>query len=378
MQKKKVLVLGSTGSIGRQTLDVIRKNKELFEVVGLANNNNDLVFKQSQEFGVKRVAIADKSKYEERFKDWYWGDEGVEKLVRESDADIVVVAITGAKSLKPTLAAIESGKDVALASKEVMVLAGELVNKKVKEAGVKLLPIDSEHNAIWQALRSGKNKEIENILLTCSGGPFLNKKKEDFEKVTVKEALNHPKWKMGEKITIDSATLMNKGLEFIEAKWLFNLKAEQIEVVVHPQSLIHSAIQFHDGSIIAQIGDQDMRIAIQYALSYPERIKSDYKRIDWNNLEMNFSKADLDKFPCLKYAMESVKIGGTMPVVLNAADEIAVDLFLKEKIKFVDIPKIIKKVMDEHEVIKNANLEEIMEADKWAREEANKIANNID
>jgi len=377
MERKKVLILGSTGSIGCQTLDVIRKNKDLFEVVGLANNNNDLVFKQSQEFGVDKVAIADKGKYEERFKNWYWGDEGIEKLVRESDADIVVVAITGAKSLKPTLAAIETGKDIALASKEVMVLAGELVNKKVKEAGVKLLPIDSEHNAIWQALRSGKDKEIESILLTCSGGPFLKKKKEDFEKVTVKEALNHPKWKMGEKITIDSATLMNKGLEFIEAKWLFNLNPKQIEVVVHPQSLIHSAIQFHDGSIIAQIGDQDMRIAIQYALTYPERVKSDYKRIDWSNLDMNFSKPDLDKFPCLKYAMESVKIGGTMPVVLNAADEIAVDLFLKEKIRFVDIPKIIKEVMDNHKIIKDANLEEIMEVDKWAREEAKKIVRSI-
>jgi len=377
MERKKVLILGSTGSIGCQTLDVIRKNKDLFEVVGLANNNNDLVFKQSQEFGVDKVAIADRGKYEERFKNWYWGDEGIEKLVRESDADIVVVAITGAKSLKPTLAAIETGKDIALASKEVMVLAGELVNKKVKEAGVKLLPIDSEHNAIWQALRSGKDKEIESILLTCSGGPFLKKKKEDFEKVTVKEALNHPKWKMGEKITIDSATLMNKGLEFIEAKWLFDLNPEQIEVVVHPQSLIHSAIQFHDGSIIAQIGDQDMRIAIQYALTYPERVKSDYKRIDWSNLDMNFSKPDLDKFPCLKYAMESVKIGGTMPVVLNAADEIAVDLFLKEKIRFVDIPKIIKEVMDNHKIIKDANLEEIMEVDKWAREEAKKIVRSI-
>jgi 1-deoxy-D-xylulose-5-phosphate reductoisomerase len=376
MTRKKVLVLGSTGSIGCQTLDVIERNKNLFEIVGLANNNNDLLYEQSQKFNVSNVAVADKSKYNEKYKGWYWGDEGVEKLVRESDADIVVVAITGAKSLKPTLAAIESGKDIALASKEVMVMAGELINKKVKEFGVKLFPIDSEHNAIWQALRSGKDKEIEKIILTCSGGPFAKKEKKDFEKITVKEALNHPKWKMGERITIDSATLMNKGLEFIEAKWLFNLKAEEIEVVVHPQSLIHSAIQFHDGSIIAQIGDQDMRIAIQYALSYPNRIKNDFKRVDWNNLDMNFSKPDLDKFPCLRLAYEAVTVGGTMPIVLNAADEIVVDLFLKEKIKFTEIPVIIEKVMKNHKIIKNADLEEIMKVDEWARKEVMKMTKN--
>lgn len=373
MTRKKVLVLGSTGSIGCQTLDVISRNPDLFEIVGLANNNNDLLYEQSQKFKVKKVAVADKSKYNEKYKDWYWGDEGVERLVKETDADLVVVAITGAKSLKPTLIAIENGKDIALASKEVMVLAGELVNKKIKEFGVKLFPIDSEHNAIWQALRSGKEKEVEKVLLTCSGGPFLNKKKDDFEKITVKEALNHPKWKMGERITIDSATLMNKGLEFIEAKWLFNLDTEQIEVVVHPESLIHSAIQFQDGSIIAQIGDQDMRIAIQYALSYPNRIKNDFKRIDWSNLNMNFSKPDLDRFPCLRLAYEAAKIGRTMPVVLNAADEVVVDLFLKEKIKFIEIPKIIEEVMKNHKVTKGTNLEKIMAADKWAREETLRI-----
>ncbi len=371
--KKKILILGSTGSIGTQTLDIIKKNPNLFEVEGLACNDNlELVEKQAKDFGVKMVAIANKEKYISK-KNWYWGDEGILEMIENSKAELVVMAISGAKSLLPTLKSIEKGKNIALASKEVMVLAGEMINKKIIENKVKLLPIDSEHSAIWQSLRSGKKKEIEKIILSCSGGPFRTLDKKDFEKITVEQALNHPNWKMGKRITIDCATLMNKGLEFIEAKWLFGLKDEQIQVVIHPQSLIHSAVQFHDGSIIAQIGDKDMRVAIQYAMTYPNRIKNNLTRIDWwNGLKMDFDKPDLEKFPCLNYAMKASIIGGTMPVVLNAVDEMAVELFLNKKIKFVDIPKMVQRVMSKHKVIKNPNLNQILETDVWAREEANR------
>lgn len=375
MKKKKILVLGSTGSIGTQTLDVVSKNPDLFEIEGIACNGNfELAEKQAKDFGVKMVAIADKEKYDGEKENWYWGDEGILEMIENSQAELVVMAISGAKSLLPTLKAIEKGKDIALASKEVMVLAGEMVNKKVAENKVKLMPVDSEHSAIWQSLRSGKQKEIEKIILTCSGGPFRNLDKKELEEVTVEQALNHPNWNMGKRITTDCATLMNKGLEFIEAKWLFGLRDDQIQVVIHPQSLIHSGIQYQDGSIIAQIGDKDMRVAIQYALTYPDRIKNDLKRIDWwSGLKMDFDKPDLEKFPCLAYAMEASKVGGTMPVVLNAADEVAVSLFLEKKIKFVDIPKMVEKAMSKHKTIKNPNLNQILEVDAWAREEVKNI-----
>jgi 1-deoxy-D-xylulose-5-phosphate reductoisomerase len=368
---KKILVLGSTGSIGQQTLDVISKNPELFKIEGISCNENiELMTQQAKDFGVKMVAVADKEKYDIKKKNWYWGDEGILEMIEKSKADLVVMAISGAKSLLPTLKAIETGKNIALASKEVMVLAGETINKKVAENKVKLMPIDSEHSAIWQSLRSGKKKEIEKVILTCSGGPFRNLDKKEFKNITVEKALNHPNWSMGKRITIDSATMVNKGLEFIEAKWLFGLKDSQIQVVVHPQSLIHSAIQFHDGSIIAQIGDKNMRVAIQYALTYPNRIKNDLKRINWwNGLKMDFEKVNLDKFPCLGYAIEASKIGGTMPVILNAADEIAVSLFLEGKIKFTDIAMIIEKSMKQHKVINNPNLNQILETDVLVRQE---------
>ena len=370
--KKKILVLGSTGSIGTQTLDVVSKNPDLFEIEGIACNSNiELAEKQAKEFGVKMVAIANKENFNKQKKNWYWGDDGILEMIEKSKAELVVMAISGAKSLLPTLKAIEKGKDMALASKEVMVLAGEMVNKKIDEYKVKLLPIDSEHSAIWQSLRSGKKEEIEKIILTCSGGPFRTFDKKELENVTVEQALNHPNWNMGPRITIDSATYFNKGLEFIEAKWLFGVRDDQIQVVVHPQSLLHSAIQFRDGSVIGQMGDKDMRVAIQYALTYPDRIKNDLKRVDWwSGLKMDFEKPDLDKFPCLGYAMEASKIGGTMPVVLNAADEIAVGLFLEKKIKFLNIPKIIERVIKKHKVINNPTLDQILEVDNWAREEA--------
>jgi len=371
MNKKKILVLGSTGSIGQQTLDIVDRNRDRFEIEALTCNENvDLILEQSKKFGVKKIGVADKKRYQIKNKNWYWGEEEIEQMIRESKADLVVMAISGAKSLKPTLAAIESGKDVALASKEVMVLAGEIINQKVKEHKVNLLPVDSEHSAIWQCLRSGKKSEIEKIILTCSGGPFLNLDKSEFGKITAERALNHPNWKMGKRITIDCATLMNKGLEFIEAKWLFDLTDDQIEIVIHPQSLIHSAVQFWDGSIIAQIGNKDMRIPIQNALTYPDRVKNDLERVDWFNSKMDFYKPDLEKFPCLKYALEAAKIGGTMPVVLNAIDEVAVDLFLKQKIKFEDIPKMVEKALTNHKLIKKPNLKQILETDSIVRQTA--------
>ncbi|MPM23369.1 1-deoxy-D-xylulose 5-phosphate reductoisomerase [bioreactor metagenome] len=292
-------------------------------------------------------------------------------MIKKAEADLVIMAISGAKSLKPTLAAIESGKNVALASKEVMVLAGEIINQKASEKKVNILPIDSEHSAIWQALRSGKKEEIEQIILTCSGGPFLKLKSQDFKKIKPEDALKHPNWNMGQRITIDCATLMNKGLEFIEAKWLFGLIEEKIKVVIHPQSVIHSAIQYQDGSIIAQLGEKDMRIPIQYAINYPDRHRNDFKRIDWTNLKLDFEEPDLVKFPCLSLAMEASKIGGTMPVVLNAADEVAVELFLSEKIKFNDIPKIVEKAMRSHHPIQNPNINQILAINKLTREEIN-------
>jgi len=357
--------------VGRQTLEVIDQNRDKFEIVGLVCGSDiDLIEKQSKYFGVKKVGIADKNKYKKRKKDWCWGEEEIESMIKSSSAEIVVAAISGAKSLRPTLAAIESNKDVALASKEVMVLAGKMVMEKAAKYSVNLLPIDSEHSAIWQCLRSGEKKEVEKIILTCSGGPFLKKDQKDFEKIKVEDALNHPNWKMGPRITIDCATLMNKGLEFIEAKWLFGLKDNEIEIVIHPQSLIHSAVQYWDGSVIAQIGNKDMRLPIQYALSYPQRWPNVFERVNLFENKMEFEKPDLNKFPCLRYALEAVKTGESMPIVLNATDEVAVKLFLDEKIKFNDIPKIIEKTMAKHKVVKDPDLGKILEIDEWAREKA--------
>lgn len=371
MHKRKILILGSTGSVGKQALEVIDQNRDLFEIDGLVCNDNlDLIENQAKYFGVKKIGIGNKDKYKKKNTNWYWGEDEVGMMIRNSKAEIVIMSISGAKSLKPTLAAIESGKDVALASKEVMVLAGKLVMEKVKKNKVNLLPVDSEHSAIWQCLRGGQREEVEKVILTCSGGPFLNLNKKEFEKIKPEDALKHPNWKMGPRITIDCSTLLNKGMEFIEAKYLFDLKYEQIEIVIHPQSLIHSAVQYRDGSIMAQIANKDMRLPIQYALSYPKRWPNNFERINWFGLNINFEKPNLDKFPSLYYALEACKIGGSMTVVLNAADEIAVSLFLNKKIKFNDIPKIIKKTMEKHKVINNPNLNQILEVDKWAREEA--------
>lgn len=371
---KKILILGSTGSIGTQTLDVIKKNKDFFEVIGLVcNKNAHLLKEQISEFSPKYAGIYEKSaksKIATKGKmKFFFGEEEILNMIKKIECDIVVVAITGAAGLKPAITAIKSGKNIALATKEVMVLAGELIQKELKNnPKISLFPIDSEHSAIWQSLRSGEHDEIEKIILTCSGGPFIGKTINELKNVTVHEALNHPNWKMGKRITIDSATLMNKGLEIIEAKWLFDIPVEKIEVVIHPQSIFHSGVLFHDGSSIGQFGVPDMRIPIQYALSYPKRLKNDFPRRSLYNIgSLTFEKPDTKTFPCLSYAYDAISTGHTMPTVLNAADEVAVELFLKNKIKFLDIPKLIYKTMLRHKLVKNPSLDAILEVDRWAR-----------
>ncbi|PJC80914.1 1-deoxy-D-xylulose-5-phosphate reductoisomerase [Candidatus Roizmanbacteria bacterium CG_4_8_14_3_um_filter_36_12] len=368
---KKILILGSTGSIGKQTLEVVRQNKKHFQVVGLVCRNNiDLLKEQIKEFKPSYAGIYDeKINLREKNIKIFYGEEEILRLIKLINCDIVVIAISGAAGLQPAFAAIKSNKNVALATKEVMVLAGGLIKEELKKRPkVKLFSIDSEHSAIWQSLRAGNKGEVEKIILTCSGGPFRGKKIKDLETVNFKQALNHPNWKMGNKITIDSATLMNKGLELIEAKWLFDIPIEKIEIIVHPQSILHSAVLFQDGSIIGQFGLPDMRIPIQYALSYPKRLKNNLPRISLTEFKsLTFEKPDLKTFTCLKLAYDAIKISGTMPTVLNAADEVAVELFLKEKIKFLDIPKIIFQAMNKHKTIKNPDLSEILLVDKLTR-----------
>jgi len=373
---KKVIILGSTGSIGTQTLNVIKNFRENFEVVGLtAYNNVELLSKQIREFNPKVVAVKDEDKanqLRENLKknvEILTGSKGLQEIVKY-DADLVVVAVEGIAGLIPTVTAIQRGKDIALANKEVLVTAGQIVMDLAKKKGIRLLPIDSEHSAILQCLKGNDRKEISRLILTASGGPFRGKKKEVLKKVTVEQALNHPNWKMGKKITIDSATLMNKGFEVIEAKWLFDISEDKIDVVVHPQSIIHSMVEYIDGSVIAQLATADMRIPIQYALNYPTRnyIK-EVKFLDFSVItQLTFEKPDLETFRCLSLAYEALKIGGTMTTVLNAADEIAVSLFLNKKIEFLQIAEIIEESMKEHNNIQNPTLDDIINVDKEVKE----------
>lgn len=374
---KKITVLGSTGSIGVNALDVIERNSRQFRVVALAAGNNiKLLQKQIEKFRPQMVAIADKDKVNElrdhlpsRIKTKIVaGTEGLKEVASLPDADIVISAISGAAGLIPTLAAIDAKKDIALANKETMVMAGDIVTKKAGRKGVKILPVDSEHSAIFQCLQGQKRKNINKIILTASGGPFFNFNKSELKKVTLDQALKHPNWKMGKKITIDSASMMNKGLEVIEAGWLFDLEISKIEILIHPQSIVHSMVEFVDGCVLAQLGIPDMRTPIAYALTYPERMKNHLPLLDLvktKNLE--FHKPDMKKFPCLQLAYEAGMCGGTMPAVLNAANEIAVGAFLIRKIKFVDLPRIIGKVLNMHKSVKKPSLDDILQADEWAR-----------
>lgn len=372
---KNITLLGSTGSIGRQTLDVVRKLG--IKVCALtANNSIKLLEEQAREFKPRAVCIADENKYLELKNNLadtdikvLGGSDGILECARLSDSDVVVNAIVGIAGLRPTLEAISAKKDIALANKETLVTGGELVKKAIRENGVKLLPVDSEHSAIFQCLQGTPNGSLKKIILTASGGPFFGKTRDELENVTVKDALNHPNWSMGAKITIDSATMMNKGLEVIEACHLFSVGLEQIEVVVHRESIIHSMIELNDNAVIAQLGTADMRIPIQYAITYPERCESPAESLDFTKIRsLTFAKPDRKVFECLALCEEAFRQGGIMPTIANGANEAAVALFLEGKIGFLDIPKLIKKAMINIPNKQNINIDDVFNADKMARE----------
>ena len=375
---KNVVILGSTGSIGKSALDVIRNLSHKYKVAALsANSQWELLAKQVNEFKPKSVSLADgrwikelKNEMPQNSVQILTGEDSVKEMVSKGDVDIVISAIVGAAGLPAAIEVIKNGKTLALANKEALVMAGGLIMSMAKEKGVKILPVDSEHSAVLQALSAGRPDEVKKIIITASGGPFYNRPKEELSEVTLEEALNHPTWKMGQKITIDSATLMNKALEVIEAKWLFNLSATQIEVIIHPESIVHSLVEFCDGSVIAQMGLPDMKVPIQYALTYPHRENGSTESLDLAKLgSLNFRKPDMDKFPALRLGYEVVEKGGTMGATLNAANEIAVQAFIERKIKFTDITKLVERVMKKHNFIKDPDLKDIMHADNYARKE---------
>ena len=382
--KKKIAILGSTGSIGIQTLDVIRKNKELFTAeILIAGQNSNLLIKQAKTFKPKIVVINDESKYlyvKKHLKNQktkvFAGKKEVINVVKNKSIDTVVSAVVGYSGLEPTISAIKAGKNIALANKETLVVAGELINNLIKKYKVKMYPIDSEHSAIYQCILGEEKNKYEKIILTASGGPFRGFKLSQLEKVTPHEALNHPKWKMGKKISIDSATLMNKGLEVIEAKWLFDIDPSNIEVVIHPEAIVHSMIQFVDGSIKAQLGVPDMKIPIQFALTSPYRIESNFPRLSLNKkLSLNFEKPDLNTFKNLKLAFQAIKEGGNKPCILNAANEVVVDSFLKKEIKFLEMSNIIEECLNKIEYIANLNFKDYVEIDRKTRILTKKLIN---
>ena len=374
---KKIAVLGSTGSIGQQTLDVVRSLPEKFEILAIAGGNNtDLLAAQIEEFRPYFIYY-DNQKSLPKLTGTACEFLSLEDMASHPDVDTVVIATSGTAGLNAVLAAAESGKTIALANKESLVMAGDIIMNKVRENGARILPVDSEHSAIWQCLR-GEPQPPERIILTASGGPFRNYSLRQMEDITAEQALNHPTWKMGKKVTIDSATLMNKGLEVIEAHWLFDMPFGSIDIVIHPQSIIHSMVEFADGSLKAQLSIPDMRFPIQYALSYPEHLPNPgLPRLDWKQIgSLTFEEPDFEKFPCLKMAIEAGRKGGTYPAVLSAADEVAVDLFLSKRIKFTDIAGIVGKTLSEHKQVVSPALEEIISADTWAREEALSFGDN--
>ncbi|MEK7949324.1 1-deoxy-D-xylulose-5-phosphate reductoisomerase [Luteolibacter soli] len=375
--RKKVVLLGSTGSIGRSTLEVARLLPERIELIGLAANGSvEALAAQVRETGVKRVALCDTTKVETlrglvpSDVTILAGPEGLAELATMEEADAVLVAIIGTAGLKPALAAIEAGKDLAVASKEILVMAGEIVTTAAKAKGVTLLPIDSEHNAIFQCLdgHRGGEKEVSRLILTASGGPFRTWPAEKLVEVTLEQALKHPTWDMGRKITIDSATLFNKGLEMIEARWLFGIGMERVDVVVHPQSIVHSMVEFIDGSVLAQMSKTDMCFPIQYALTWPERVKGGLQPLDFAKLaKLDFEEPRHGDFPALGLAREAGLTGGTLPAVFNAANEVAVDAFIEGRIRFPDIWRIVGETMHAHEVAPACSLDGVIEADAWAR-----------
>ena len=374
---KKIAILGSTGSIGTQTLDVVRANGDI-EVLGIsAGKNVKLLEEQAREFHPQLIAVWEEAAAKDlavRLKDTdikiVSGMEGLLELARMPEVEILVTAVVGMIGIRPTMEGIRAGKDIALANKETLVTAGHLIIPMAMEDGVKILPVDSEHSAIFQALHGEERRQVEKLLITASGGPFRGRKTEDLQQVTLADTLKHPNWVMGQKITVDSATLVNKGLEVMEARWLFDVDLDHIQVVVQPKSIIHSMVEFKDGAVMAQLGTPDMRLPIQYALYYPERRFLDGERLDFYKLkEITFEDPDMDTFLGLPMAMEAARMGGSMPTVFNAANELAVKKFLQEKIRFLDIYEIIRQSMDRHKVIQNPNLDEILAAEdetyKW-------------
>lgn len=371
---KKIAILGSTGSIGTQTLDVVREHSDELQVVALAaGSNKERLKEQIKEFHPKLVSLSDEKKAQELKEELageqvevVCGMEGLIEVAGADSADVVVTAVVGMMGILPTMEAIKKGKDIALANKETLVTAGHLIIPMAKEYGVSILPVDSEHSAIFQSLQGEPKTALDKILLTASGGPFRGKSAEFLETVTLEDALNHPNWSMGPKITIDSSTMVNKGLEVMEAKWLFGVDYSQIEVVIQPQSIIHSMVQYVDGAIIAQLGTPDMRVPIEYALFYPERRSLSGDRLDFSKLsQITFEKPDYKVFRGLSLAIEAGKTGGTMPTVFNAANERAVAKFLKGEIKYTDIVRSIEKCMDAHKVSAHPDLEEILATEQW-------------
>lgn len=379
---RKISILGSTGSIGTQTLEVVENLKEIKVMAITGNSNIGLLEKQARKFQPELVAVMDEKNAEilkEKLSDMdirvVSGMDGLVEAATYKGVDTVVTSVVGNVGLKPTFEAIRAGKNIALANKETLVSAGQLVMDLAKKYNINIYPVDSEHSAIFQSLQGNEGSKIERILLTASGGPFRGKKREELLNVTAADALKHPNWSMGNKITIDSATMMNKGLEVMEAKWLFGVDVDQIEVLVHPQSIVHSAVEYEDGAILAQLGEPDMRVPIQYALTYPKRVKNPFPRVDFtqrNNL--TFDKPDMETFKCLSLAYRALKTGGTLPAVLNGANEVAVARFLKGDIGFLDIPELIEQTMDAYTVKYEYTLEDLLEADAWAKDYAAKVS----
>lgn len=380
---KTLSILGSTGSIGRNTLKIVEMFPERFAVKALAaKNNTKLLARQIEQFRPEIAVVFDQSCARE-LKSMLSADDGIEIMYGEDgyrsaaihdDVDMVITAVVGAAGLMPTLAAVDAGKDIALANKETLVMAGEIVVKRAAAKGVRILPIDSEHSAIFQCITGNRQEDLDRIILTASGGPFLDRPAAEFTGIRPAEALDHPTWQMGEKVTIDSATLMNKGLEVIEAKYLFGVSQERIEVVIHPQSVIHSMVVFKDGAIMAQMGIPDMKGAIAYAMSYPKRLALKQPIPDFAELgALTFALPDLERFPCLALAYKACETGETLPAVLNAANEVAVQAFLEHKIAFVKIAEIISATMERHAVVEGSSLDDILGADQWAREQAERI-----
>jgi len=384
---KNLSILGSTGSIGCNALKIVEMFPRQFSVKALAAKTNiRLLAEQIERFSPELAVVYDEDSASQLKNnlapgtkaDILWGPDGYLTAASSDGIDTTITAVVGAAGLLPTLAAIEAGKTIALANKETLVMAGEIVVNKAAQKGVQILPVDSEHSAIFQCLQGQRKEDLAKILLTASGGPFLNRPLAEFSEITKDQALNHPNWEMGPKITIDSATLMNKGLEVLEAKSLFGVSDDMIEVVIHPQSVIHSMVAYKDGAIMAQLGIPDMKTAIAYAMSYPERLALNQSMPDFSGeQDFTFQKPDLDKFPCLALAFKACKVGKTMPAVLNAANEVAVNAFLKSKISFIEIAKIVSMTMAVHNIHATPGLEDIIRADKWARKEALNLIRNL-